>query len=278
MKADENKTKFTVIVAVWNGASTLQRCIDSVLAQSYSSIELIVVDGGSSDGTVELLQKNEQNLTYWESMSDRGIYHAWNKALKHIQGEWVYFMGADDYFWDSSVVEKVHRFIRGATNIPLVIYGEVNVVDASDYVLGRYGQEWSVAKKHFFQLMTLPHQGIFHHRDIFFKHGEFDERYKIAGDYEFLLRELIDGEAVKIQDLIVAGMQDGGVSSNPDFTLRALKEIGDGSKRHGVTGMRLYWRLAYFRAWVRSVINQYLGQNVAGFLTACYRKVKRYTL
>jgi len=273
MKVINNMT-FTLIIAVKNGASTLQRCIDSVLAQSYSSIELIIIDADSDDGTKELLRLNDHNIAYWESKPDRGIAHAWNKALKHAKGEWLCFLGADDYFWDSAVIDNVHYFIQSHEDLPSVIYGKVNVVDAEDAVLGTYGDEWSVAQKHILDSMSLPHQGVFHHRSLFLQHGEFDEIYKVGPDYEFLLRELIDGDAILIPSLIVTGMQQGGLSSDPHFALHALKDIRNAVNKHNTGGVSLNWYVIYIRALIRRGIEIVLGDNAARIITSFYRKIK----
>jgi glycosyltransferase involved in cell wall biosynthesis len=89
----------SIIVAVYNGKATLQQCIDSVAQQTYLNKELIIIDGGSKDGTVELLKTNSTKFSYWISEPDRGVYNAWNKGLAQAQGEWICFLGADDYFW-----------------------------------------------------------------------------------------------------------------------------------------------------------------------------------
>ena len=77
----------TIVIAVFNGAKTLERAIESVARQTYPYKELIVMDGGSTDGTVEILKRYGATIKYWESKPDRGIYHAWNKALDHAEGE-----------------------------------------------------------------------------------------------------------------------------------------------------------------------------------------------
>src|SRR5665647_574950 len=97
----------TIIVAVYNGAKTLQRCVDSVSDQTYLNKELIIIDGGSKDGTIDILMANNDKITYWQSEPDSGIYNAWNKALGHANGDWIYFLGSDDYLWKSNVFEEI---------------------------------------------------------------------------------------------------------------------------------------------------------------------------
>ena len=88
----------SVIVAVFNRAATLQSCLDSIFAQTFQPLEIIVCDGGSNDGSREILASNRARLSYWQSQPDRGVPHAWNTALMHATGEWVCFLGADDRF------------------------------------------------------------------------------------------------------------------------------------------------------------------------------------
>lgn len=96
----------SIIVAVFNGKITLQHCIDSVAQQTYPNKELIIIDGGSKDGTVNLLEENRNKISYWISEPDRGIYNAWNKGLEQTTGKWIIFLGADDYLWDVRVLER----------------------------------------------------------------------------------------------------------------------------------------------------------------------------
>ena len=97
----------SVVIAVYNGKATLQQCLDSVTQQTYSHVELIVIDGGSTDGTVDLIRANAQKIAYWISEPDRGIYNAWNKALAQAKGDWICFLGADDYLWNAQVIERM---------------------------------------------------------------------------------------------------------------------------------------------------------------------------
>ncbi len=99
--------RISVIIAVRNGAGTLQRALDSVFEQTYDDIELIVMDGASSDGTQAILERNAARIAYWRSEPDGGIYQAWNKALDHVTGDWICFLGADDRFHASDIVASV---------------------------------------------------------------------------------------------------------------------------------------------------------------------------
>jgi len=227
--------KITVIVAVFNGAATLSRCLKSIYSQSYSNKELIVIDGGSTDDSVNIIQDSSSEIAYWESKPDRGIYHAWNKALSHATGEWICFLGSDDYFWQDDVLEKMIPSLHiSQTNGIRLVYGRIASVDTLGKVKNLLGVPWDKKKSVFLHQMP-PHPGLFHHSDLFEEHGNYDESYSIAADYEFLLRELIGGEALFVPEIIVAGFQYGGVSSSSRHLLKLISEDLSARSKHGLS-------------------------------------------
>lgn len=223
----------TVIVAVFNGAKTLQRCIDSFAAQTLPGKELIIIDGRSTDGTVDVLQANADKLAYWESSSDAGLYDAWNKAIPRAKGEWLYFLGADDYFWTNDALERMAPHLASAFPDYRVVYGRVAVLGPEGEPYQYLGDPWQSAKKRFRKGMSLPHQGVFHHRDLFAEHGLFDIRFKYASDYEFLVRELKSRDPLFVADVVVTGWQEGGLSTNPRLTLEFVRDYGRIHELHG---------------------------------------------
>jgi glycosyltransferase involved in cell wall biosynthesis len=229
----ESRPLITVIVAVFNGAATLQQCINSVAQQTYPNKELIIIDGGSTDGTVNLLKSNREKISYWISEPDRGIYSAWNKALAHAHGEWICFLGADDYFWDEQVLESVVVHMEKLPPDIRVVYGQVMLVNLDGESLFPMGEPWEKVKERFKHTMSIPHPGLMYRRSFFGLHGLFDESYRIAGDYELLLRELKKADAFFIPDLIITAMRQGGVSTNPENSLRALYENQRIHRMHG---------------------------------------------
>jgi GT2 family glycosyltransferase len=223
----------SIVVAVFNGAGVLQQCVDSIAGQTYKNKELIVIDGGSKDGTVELLKKNRHRIEYWLSEPDRGIYNAWNKALAKARGDWICFLGADDCFWDATVLERMSERLRELPPEIRVAYGRIMMLDSEGKALYPLGRPWSRIKERFKLSMCIPHPGVMHRKSLFEQYGRFDESFKIAADYEFLLRELPAADAFFVPDLTVVGMRQGGISSTSANLWLALGEIRRAQRMHG---------------------------------------------
>ena len=174
----------SVIIAVLNRAATLQRCLDSVFTQTAAPLEVIVCDGGSTDGSREILAANGVQLAYWQSQPDRNVPHAWNMALARATSEWVCFLGADDRFARPDTVARM----LAAGNNPKInfVSGQAMVVDETDRVRRIVGARWDWGRMKRYQ--NVAHPGALHRRELFARHGNFDESYRIACDYEFLMR------------------------------------------------------------------------------------------
>lgn len=263
--------KISVILATYNSAATLRRCLDSFRGQSYRRKELLVMDGGSSDGTLEILEANRDIIFYSESARDGGIYNAWNKALPRASGDWLYFIGADDYFLGPTALEEAAALLSTAFPDYRVAYGPVDLVNAAGAVWRTAGEPWDRAR--FLREMSLPHQGVFQHRTLFSEHGAFDESFRIAGDYELLLRELKERDALFLPGLKVAAMTYGGMSSGPGHSLAAVAEIFRARRKHGLKGWPLPLCWAYFKALCKALLGRVLGERAAGRAVKFYRRV-----
>lgn len=206
----------SIIIAVFNGAATLQKCLDSVAMQTYPNKELVVMDGGSSDGTVSILKANGSSITYWESVQDNGIAHAWNKGLRKSQGEWVIFIGADDQLYDATVLSDMAKLLGGDTENDLV-YGKIVFSDGS-YAGKVLGQpfNWITYKRR----MMIPHTGCFQRKALFNEIGEFDESFRIAVDYEIFLRKPLI--KAKFVPRLITAM--GGEGMSTQQAILTLKE------------------------------------------------------
>lgn len=193
----------SVITVVFNGENSLEKTIKSVISQSYDHVEYIIIDGGSTDGTVDIIKRYEDQIDYWISEKDEGIYDAMNKGIRQATGEWVNFMNAGDSFVNKDVLSSVDF---GALSEYALIYG--NRV-----------QEGIVAVP---QNITALEAGVIHanHQSMFFNRavlrGElyYDTRYKVYADYELVNRiYLKSSQAIKYIDVNIADFEPGGVSS-----------------------------------------------------------------
>lgn len=169
----------SVIIVVKNACATITSAVESIREQSYSAVECIVIDGASTDGTLEILQ-NDSSIDMLISEPDRGIYDAMNKGIRHASGEWILFLGADDRLADRNVLARVFSVSYESK----LIYGNV-----------RFGQSClydGYFSKSKLMWKNICHQAIFYRRELFQKIGLFHERYPLWADWEFNLRAFAD--------------------------------------------------------------------------------------
>lgn len=272
-----SKPVISIIVAVYNGAKTLQRCIDSVSDQTYDHKELIIIDGGSTDGTIEIIRSNQNKVTYWQSEPDNGIYNAWNKALDHLSGDWILFLGSDDYLWKSSVFEEMMpHLIKAESQDMRMVYGQVARVTQDDVLCCLDGYSWEYTRRGIITdgICAFAHQGMFHHRSLFELHGKFDETFKIAGDYEILIRAFKDGgDAFFINGLIITGMQTGGITAN---CIKLIKETARARQNNRLKVITIPWLISYIWAICYPVLHYIIGERNSRYLVNSGKRMVTY--
>ncbi|MFO7767603.1 MAG: glycosyltransferase family 2 protein [bacterium] len=265
--------KISVITAVYNGREVLPGLLESIREQTWPLRELLVSDGGSTDRTPELLREAGETVTWWTSSPDRGIYDAWNRALEHTAGEWVLFLGADDRLASPTALEEAAGELRGLPSRIRVAYGMLRQVDPSGEVIAALGGPWEQVRKGLEHDLTLPHPATFHRRDLFTDHGLFDPTYQIAGDYEFLLRELPEREAAFLADVTVTEMAVGGISDDPSAKVRQIIEVERARSEHGLRGLPPEWSARVLRARIHRLLDRLLGRETALALVNLYRRL-----
>jgi hypothetical protein len=201
----------SIVVATYNSGRHLAACLESITRQDFRSFELIVIDGGSTDDTLEIADRYRDRIAYLVSEPDRGIYHAWNKALAVLRGTWVLFIGSDDRLASPGVLGAAVPWLESADSSTRIVYGSIRLTDDGRDTGQVLGLPWSEARPLLRSWMSIPHPATFHHRALFRDHGVFDESFAIAGDYEFVLRELLTAEAAFIPELVVVEMGIGGI-------------------------------------------------------------------
>lgn len=266
--------RVTLIIAVYNAESTVARCLDSVAAQTCQSRELIVIDGGSTDGTVDILRHNADRLSFWISEPDTGVYDAWNKGLARARGEWIGFLGADDYLWTPDALERLVK--AGEQEFPdvRIVYGRVGFVSAHGELLETFGRPWEEIRGEFRSRMALPHPAVLCHRSLFSEHGMFDESFRISGDYEWLLRELKERNAKFVDGPFVVGMQTGGLSSQARRGMQIFLETARAQARHGLRPGLVVWAWTGLKACTRTSMGLVFGEWFAGRLMNQLRRLR----
>lgn len=224
----------SVIIATYNVREGVAETLVSLKEQLYSPLEVLVVDGESTDGTVDVLRARESDLSYWSSGPDRGIYDAWNKALVHATGEWVMFLGAGDVLPHPCVVGQLVVEANAALrhNVRLV-YGRLLRLDKRGFPADLWGRPWDLERKRFLGgVMRIPHTGMLHHHSLFHEYGLFDASMRVAGDYEFLLRELRTRPAWFCPTILGVIMPRGGTSDRLENRFASLAEVQRARMRH----------------------------------------------
>jgi len=263
--------KISIITAVYNGRRYMEECIQSVLSQVYPNVEHIIIDGGSSDGTQEILRRYDDRLHFWTSEKDKGIYDAWNKGLAKATGEWIAFVGADDIIWDSCVIQDALDALQKAAQQHIrYVYGKVNVLSAGTDIISAWGTPWEQAKHGILQSMTVAHCCAFHHRSLFEDHGNFNQRFRIVGDYEFLLREFTKGKDALFVDRVFAGMHAGGISANLRSKLILARENILARQLNGLPPS-FHHRLQVGKAHLANLLSGVIGIENLKKLTDTYR-------
>lgn len=265
----------TVILAVYNGAETLQQCIDSVAGQTYAHKEFVVMDGGSTDGSADILRDNHGKIAYWESEKDRGIFHAWNKAVDRARGEWICFLGSDDYFWQEDVLERMipHLEVASVQGVR-VVYPQLAFVSAEGELIEVVGQPWEKIEKKVLQDAFVPHPGTMHHRSLFEIHGRYDESFRAAADHELLLRELKSNRALFASDIVGIGLRVGGVSTLLSHQLLNVKEVREARRKNGIKGFSFPLFRRQLRALSYLLIQRLVGIKISSSLADFYRIVR----
>ncbi len=243
--------RISIVVATLNSVDNLQRCISSIVSQDYTNKELIIVDGASTDGTVALIQANEPSVHHWLSEPDRGYYNAVNKALDHVTGEWVYFLGSDDYFLSHDCLRRVaERLVRVNSDV-LIAYGMVALGSPEGELQRIQGQPWRYLRQLMHVTNPIPTQGVFHRKAVYELYGRYNELFRIGGDYEFLLRVLRKHEPHFLADVVVAVQTVGGLSTTPQSQVKAISEFCRARSLNGLRANRFssFWhhRSIYFK-------------------------------
>jgi glycosyltransferase involved in cell wall biosynthesis len=212
--------KYSIITVNYNNKKGLKKTIESVMCQSFRDFEHIIIDGGSTDGSVDVLREYDEHITYWISEKDNGIYNAMNKGIAKSTGEYLNFMNSGDCFYDADVLAKVNSYNSDA-----------DFIVGKDYHFNEKKQKGHASVQpprttmiHFF-IATLDHQSSFIKRTLF-ENSPYDESHRLVSDWIFFTEKIVKEEKhVQFIPDIVCQREEGGLSEQQRE--RNRKEIDD---------------------------------------------------
>ena len=195
--------KLSIVTVSYNSKDTIEETIKSVIELDWCNKEYIVIDGGSNDGTVDIIKQYGNNIDYWCSESDGGIYDAMNKGVQKATGEWIAFLNCGDIYYKDAA-----EWIQNNNSCADVVYGNISLVNEHDEIIKRK----AMPLENMLYQMIVHHQAFFVRRKIFEEIGLFDVSYKVAADYDWLLEAYLRGKIFHYVDLYISKYKMGGMS------------------------------------------------------------------
>jgi glycosyltransferase involved in cell wall biosynthesis len=209
-KSQANQPLISVITVVLNRRELVANAIKSLLGQSYDNIEYIIIDGLSTDGTLDVIRGYDQNIDYWISEPDRGLYEAMNKGIQASTGEWILVLNSDDILLESNILKDVSEYLR-STNADIV-HGNMNV----RYPNGRMRTNIPLNIRYLKKKMCLNHGSCFIRRSVYLK-KLYDTSYRIAADYDFLLWAYLRGYKFEYINKNIIEYSSLGLTGTPNY-------------------------------------------------------------
>ena len=232
----------SIIMPFYKKEPYIEDSIKSILNQSYSNLELIIIDGGSSDNTIETIKNFNSPKIRWISEPDKGISDAFNKGIKLATGDYINFQGDGDGFINSNSINELF------SNLDLkekpIVCGNIQRIDIDGNILYKTRIKKRFDKKSLLFKMSLPHQGLFIPKEFFAKYGDFDLNNKYCMDYELLLRSYNNFPKVITKDLVVSNWRADGLGEGK--TLEILKEYHKIKLKNKVASISLLVFINYY--------------------------------
>ena len=265
-QTQDDKPLITVVTVVYNGEQFLEETILSIINQTYDNVEYIIIDGGSTDGTLDIIRKYEHAIDCWVSELDLGIYDAMNKGIDLANGEWINFMNAGDKFCRQSTIS----YIFNKEYRDEIITGVVKIVDSDNIWKGYLHPNKNISYCDFAIENCIAHQATFVNIGVFSRIGKFSLNYKVQADYDFWIKA--KNMKVKFQFINeeVAYFLDNGVSSSRGGYLRSIVEkniiLYD---NHYISKLRCTLNILF--EWVefllKTVVRFFLGEVLSKFIS-----------
>lgn len=252
----------TIVTVVYNNVTSLKRTIQSIIDQTYKNIEYIIIDGGSTDGTVDVIKSYDDKIDYWISEPDKGLYYAMNKGLDLAKGEWINFMNSGDRFCKNTTIAEVcsHQFKDG------VIYGDVLFsFDGSNEVYVKAN-----SLEYFWKGMQFVHQATFITTEIM-KRFPFDTNYRLIADYNSLYQIFLSGVKFHYVNIPVCKFLAGGLSDNSPKTIIECKKMI--FPIHSDLHVKIFYNFRYIECLIKYNFAKSIGQAKYAFIRRMKRKL-----
>ena len=212
----DDKPLISIVTVVFNGEEYLEKTIKSVINQSYDNVEYIIIDGSSTDGTLDIIKKYEDQIDYWVSEKDAGIYDAMNKGLKFSMGKVIGIINADDWYVDDAIEKSVTALLASGADYTV---GDVRKIPSNMIVSPLFP-----LKSEIYQGMMYPHIGAFIRKETYKAVGLFDTEYKVSADFDMAMRIHLNGFKSVYVHQIIGNVLEGGVSAD-SMTKKENKKI-----------------------------------------------------
>ncbi|WP_162052396.1 glycosyltransferase family 2 protein [Pontibacter pamirensis] len=247
----------SVITVVYNGEKYLEHTIQSVLDQTYKNVEYIIVDGGSSDGTLDIIRKYDSQIAYWKSEPDRGISDAFNKGIALATGEVIGILNADDWYEQDAVALIVAKYEPDS-----IVHGNIQYWNEN----GSKGAQTRPNLKMLPLEMSLNHPTTFVSKSLYSKYGVFSLDYKLTMDYHLLLKLYKAGAKFIFVDHVLTNMRYGGASAN---IVACYQEVL--KAKNEILGNENSNRLYYYWTIIRHTTSKLLSGTPLSFINKAYR-------
>lgn len=201
--------EISIIIATYNAEKYIRRCLDSIIPQKNDTVELIIIDGKSTDNTTSIIKEYIDSIDFFVSEKDAGVYDAWNKGIKNAQGNWIQFIGADDRLLPHSIDSYLHFLNTHDLDGIDFISARSEYVNVHGKLLQYRGSQYIWSK--FRKFMCISHGSTLHSKLLFNEVGGYDLKYKLCADYELLLRKKEKTKALFFDQPVIK-MQAGGIS------------------------------------------------------------------
>ncbi|EEC7981789.1 glycosyltransferase, partial [Escherichia coli] len=256
----------SIIIATYNSELDIAKCLQSVTNQSYKNIEIIIMDGGSSDKTLDIAKSFKDDRIKIVSEKDRGIYDAWNKAVDLSIGDWVAFIGSDDVYYHTDAIASLMKGVMVSNGAP-VVYGRTAHEGPDRNISGFSGSEWynlTGFKFNYYKCnLPLPIMSAIYSRD-FFRNERFDIKLKIVADADWFLRCFIKWSKEKSPYFIndttpIVRMGYGGVSTDISSQVKTTLESFIVRKKNNISCLNIQLILRYAKILVMVAIKNIFG-------------------